>query len=73
MSLSTPKELWKEFQKSSAEVFFFFVMLLLIVPLVQWGFICVGVLAACLGHWFIGGILMAVGLLSRYIGKNLEF
>ena len=69
MSLPTPKEL----KRILAEAFFFCVMVLLIVPFVQWGLIGIGALIAILGHWFVGGILMAVGLLGRHIGKNLEF
>ena len=65
MSLKSPTEVLKE-------VFFFFAVLLVVLPIVQFGFVCLGIVALVFHHWIIGTLLVVLGLVGRYVNKNIR-
>lgn len=72
MRLPTPFDVLKNVWQTVREAFFVFLMLLLFVPLVQWGFVVLGVVLVLPGHWIVGGVLIAAGLLGIKLGKDIE-
>jgi hypothetical protein len=65
MSLKSPTDVLKE-------VFFFFALLLVVLPLVQFGFVCLGIVTLVFHHWIIGTLLVVLGLVGRYVNKNIR-